>query len=126
MWPLFHFMKNTEPLKKNQEFQTIYKKGRSVADRKLVLYKLENHTAVNRLGISVSKKVGNSVVRHRIKRIVKEAYRLGEDEFLTGFDLVIVARGQAKDRSFVELKDSLWYLAGRQGILAEGPAGENR
>ena len=72
-------MKYSESLKKNRDFQQVYKRGTSKANRYLVMYVLENHDRhmENRLGISVSKKVGNSVVRHRVTRLIRESYRLG-------------------------------------------------
>ena len=64
-------MKYTESLKKNRDFQQVYKKGTSFANRYLVMYVMDNGLEINRVGISVSKKVGNSVVRHRVKRLIK-------------------------------------------------------
>ena len=75
----------TESLKNNRDFQVVYKNGKSFANKYLVMYVLENGTGCNRLGISVSKKVGNSVVRHRVKRLIKESYRLHEGIFNSGF-----------------------------------------
>ena len=74
-------MKYSESLKKNRDFQNVYKKGKSYANRYLVMYVLENDTDRNRLGISVSKKVGNSVIRHHVTRLIRESYRLQEDMF---------------------------------------------
>ena len=74
-------MKYSESLKKNRDFQNVYKKGKSYANRYLVMYVLENETDRNRLGISVSKKVGNSVIRHHVTRLIRESYRLHEDMF---------------------------------------------
>lgn len=85
-------MRFTQSLRKNRQFQEVYKKGVSRANRYLVMYVLENHQDENLLGISVSKKVGNSVVRHRVKRLVKESYRLHEDIFNSGLNIVITAR----------------------------------
>ena len=65
----------------------------------------------NRLGISVSKKVGNSVVRHRLTRLIRESYRLNEMEFDNSLDIVVVARPQAKDRSYQEIESALMHLA---------------
>ena len=65
-------MKYSESLKKNKDFQYIYRKGKSYANKYLVMYVLENGTSQNRLGISVSKKVGNSIVRHRLTRLIRE------------------------------------------------------
>ena len=76
-------MKYSESLKKNRDFQNVYKKGKSYANRYLVMYVLKNDTERNRLGISVSKKVGNSVIRHHVTRLIRESYRLQEGTFLT-------------------------------------------
>ena len=72
-------MKYSESLKKNKDFQTVYKTGKSLANHYLVMYLLPNELNRNRLGISVSKKVGNSVVRHRLTRLIRESYRMSED-----------------------------------------------
>ena len=68
--------KNYDSLKKNSDFQNVYVKGKSKANRYLVMYVAQNNLSINRLGISVSKKVGNSVVRHHLTRLIREAYRL--------------------------------------------------
>ena len=72
-------MKYCVSLKKNQDFKFVYNQGKSLANKYLVIYILENGLNENRLGISVSKKVGNSVVRHHVTRLVREAYRVNED-----------------------------------------------
>ena len=82
----------TEGLKSSSDFSKVYKKGRSKANRYLVVYVLENGSTINRLGVSVSKKVGNSVYRHYFKRCVKESYRLHEKMFNSGLDIVVLAR----------------------------------
>jgi ribonuclease P protein component len=109
-------MKFSESLKKNSDFQKVYREGKSYANRFLVMYILENGTGSNRVGISVSKKVGNSIVRHRVKRLIKEAYRLHEDMFLNGLDIVVIARISAKKISYWE-ESALMHLAGLQNIL---------
>ena len=96
-------MKFSESLKKNKDFQVVYKNGKSYANRYLVLYIRENGMDKNRLGISVSKKVGNSVVRHHLTRLIRESYRLQEEHFQCGFDLVVIARAGAKERSYHSL-----------------------
>jgi len=110
---------HSESLKKNRDFQLIYKEGKSCANRYLVLYVKENGLAVNRLGISVSKKVGNSVVRHRITRLVRESYRLQEDIFNSGLDMVVIARVNAKGKSFHEISRALIHLGKLQGVIRE-------
>ena len=112
-------MQYSDSLKKNNEFQRVYRKGTSQANRYLVMYVLENKDRhmENRLGISVSKKVGNSVVRHRITRLIRESYRLNETSFRQGVDIVVVARPRAKDRSYQEIESALMHLAGRTKVL---------
>ncbi len=110
-------MKFSESLKKTRDFQNVYRNGKSYANRFLVMYVYANGSQGNRLGISVSKKVGNSVVRHRITRLVREAYRLQEDRFSSGLDIVVVARNRAKEISYAETERALLHLAGLHKIL---------
>ena len=112
-------MKYSESLKKNRDFQQVYKRGTSKANRYLVMYVLPNQHMMNRLGISVSKKVGNSVVRHRVTRLIRESYRLNERSFRQGLDIVVVARPNAKDKSYQEIESALMHLAGRMKIRRE-------
>ena len=114
-------------LKKKRDFSKVFEKGRSRADAYLVLYAdgphlcMENEagqgtfdnvreTEPSRFGISVSKKVGNSVVRHRIKRRLKEICRLHEEEFPKGYDFVIIARVRAAEADYRRLERSLTGL----------------
>ena len=112
-------MKYSESLKKNRDFQQVYKRGTSKANRYLVMYVLPNQHMMNRLGISVSKKVGNSVVRHRLTRLIRESYRLNEAEFDNSLDIVVVARPQAKDRTYQEIESALMHLAGKHCIAGK-------
>ncbi len=112
-------MKYSESLKKNQDFQHTYKNGTSHANRLLVMYVLKNQYTKNRLGISVSKKVGNSVVRHRVTRLIRESYRLNEDRFNRGLDIIVVARPMAKDKSYQEIESALMHLAGIHHIAGK-------
>mgnify|MGYP002595702748 CR=1 FL=1 len=105
--------KDAESLKKNRDFQLVYKTGTSYVNKYL-----ENQLGKNRIGISVSKKVGNSVVRHRLCRLVRESYRLHEDVFRRGFDIVVVARVSAKERTFREIESAFLHL-GRLHHLVE-------
>ena len=108
---------HSESLKKNRDFQLLYKEGRSRANRYLVLYVKENGLEKNRLGVSVSKKVGNSIVRHRITRLIRESYRLYEDMFNSGLDMVVVTRKNAVNCSCQEITSALLHLGKLQGIL---------
>ena len=110
-------MKFSESLKRSADFQKVYKEGKSYANRYLVMYVLGNQTERNRLGISVSKKVGNSVVRHRVTRLIRESYRLQEDIFNSGLDMVVIARNSAKGRSYQEIESALLHLGKLHGIL---------
>lgn len=112
-------MKFSESLKKNQDFQSVYQNGKSYANRYLVMYVKENGTEHNRLGISVSKKVGNSVVRHHLTRLIREVYRLQEDTFNSGLDVVVIARVSAKDISYRQVESSLLHLANLHHIIHE-------
>ena len=110
-------MKFSESLKRNEDFRNVYANGKSYANRYLVMYALRNQTDRNRLGISVSKKVGNSVVRHRITRLIRESYRIREEAFNSGLDVVVVARKSAKDKTCQEIESALLHLGKLHGIL---------
>lgn len=103
-------MKFSESLKKNDQFREVYKRGKSLANKYLVIYVLENNLEINRLGISVSKKVGNSVVRHHLARLIRESYRLHEDMFNSGLDIVVVARKSAADINYHDMESALLHL----------------
>lgn len=100
----------TDSIKSNLDFQKVYKNGKSYANKLLVMYVVENSTESNRLGISVSKKVGNSVVRHHLKRLIKESYRLHEAVFNSGLDIVIVARVNAKNAEYKDIESAVLHL----------------
>ena len=103
-------MNFSESLKKNSDFQYVYRNGKSYANKYLVMYVLENNSGRNRLGISVSKKVGNSVVRHYITRLLRESYRLHENIFNSGLDIVVVARNGAAGVGYTEVESALLHL----------------
>ena len=103
-------MQFSESLKKNHQFQFVYKNGKSFANKYLVMYVKENSLDINRIGISVSKKVGNSIVRHRVTRLVRESYRLHEDVFNSGLDIVVVARPGAATVGYFEIESALLHL----------------
>ena len=110
-------MKYSQSLKKNADFQTVYQCGKSFANRYLVMYVKENGLEINRIGISVSKKVGNSVVRHRVTRLVRESYRLHENVFNSGLDIVIIARNNCAQASYEEIESALLHLAKLHEII---------
>lgn len=110
-------MQFSESLKKNQQFQFVYKNGKSYANKYFIMYVKENGLGKNRIGISVSKKVGNSVVRHRVTRLVRESYRLHENIFNSGLDMVIVARPGAAFIGYEEAESALLHLGKLHQII---------
>ena len=103
-------MRFSESLKKNRDFQKVYNNGKSLANSYLVMYVMDNGLEKNRLGISVSKKVGNSIVRHRLTRLVRESYRLSEEHFRCGIDIIVIARTSGKGKDYHEIGGALIHL----------------
>lgn len=110
-------MKFSESLKKNHQFQFVYKHGKSYANKYLIMYIKENGLDINRVGVSVSKKVGNSIVRHRVTRLIRESYRLHENVFNSGLDIVIIARPSAAVIDYFETERALLHLAKLHEII---------
>jgi len=110
-------MNFSESLKKNSDFKIVYSHGKSYANKYLVMYVLENNLGKNRIGISVSKKVGNSVVRHRVTRLIRESYRLHENIFNSGLDIVVVARNSTSNAGYAEVESALLHLGKLHQIL---------
>lgn len=94
----------------NRRFRVIYGKGASTANRNLVMYSMENGTEEHRLGITVSKKIGNSVVRNRVRRWIKEAYRLHPLQKEKGYDLVFIARKGCEALDYHLIEGSVRHL----------------
>ena len=107
----------SESLKKNEQFQFVYKNGKSYANKYFIMYVKKNGLEKNRVGISVSKKVGNSVVRHRVTRLVRESYRLHESIFNSGLDIVIVGRPSAATVGYQEVESALLHLCKLHRII---------
>ena len=110
-------MQFSESLKKNHQFQFVYKNGKSYVNKYLVMYIKENGLERNRIGISVSKKVGNSVIRHRVTRLIRESYRLHESVFNSGLDIVVVARSAAAQADYEKIESALLHLAKLHKII---------
>ena len=109
-------MKFSTSLKLNHIFRRLYRSN-GQANSCLVLYARKNRTNTNRVGITVSKKLGKAVIRNRVRRRIREAYRLNEERFLPGWDIVIVARSRAVEVSFQKLTQSLLSLSEQAGIV---------
>ncbi len=110
-------MKNPVSLKNNTEFENVYRNGRSFANKLLVMYALPNQEPGLRLGISVSKKVGNSVKRHHLARLIRENVRLSEEMLKNRFDIVVVARVIAKNADYHQIESALMHLAGLHHLI---------
>lgn len=103
-------------IRKNAEFRTVYRRGRSFYNSLLVLYVYRNNSKKNRIGISVSKKVGKSVIRNRVKRLIGESYRHNCIDLKNGYDLVFIARNTSKEKSYKDIENSLVNLLNKAGL----------
>ena len=101
---------NFETLKKNSEFKSVYQAKHSYANKYIIMYILQNGTDTNRLGVSVSKKVGNSIVRHRLARLIREAFRLNVTQVTPGYDVVVIARAGLKGKGYKETESAMLHL----------------
>lgn len=113
-------MKFSSSLKLNHIFRKLYHTS-GHANGYLVLYARRNRTGGNRVGITVSKKLGKANVRNRVRRRLREVYRLNEDKFQSGWDIVVVARTRAIHAPFRKLTESYLSAAEKAGILKEQP-----
>ena len=113
-------MKFSSSLKLNHIFQRLYRSA-GQANGYLVLYARKNRTSTNRVGITVGKKLGKAHVRNRVRRRLREVYRLNEDRFQSGWDIVVVARTRSIHAPFDTLTEKYLELAGKAGILKELP-----
>lgn len=111
-------MKFSSSLKLNHIFQRLYH-SKGAADGLLVLYARKNRTECNRVGITVSKKLGKAHIRNRTRRRIREVYRLNEAKFQPGWDIVVVARSKAVDATFDKLTKSYLTLAKKLYLLVE-------
>jgi ribonuclease P protein component len=115
-------MEKTVPLKKNYEFVHIYKKGKFYAGKYITLYILKsayvkNVSGINRLGITANKKVGNSVKRNRVKRLIRESYRFYEDFVAAGLDIVFVARSNEILPEYSDISKEMKFLLKKLGVF---------
>ncbi len=112
-------MRRFPSVKKNSDFQTVYKNGKSYANKLLVMYVYETGRDETRIGISVSKKVGNSVVRHRVTRLVRESFRLHREKTNSGLDIIVVARAAAAASDYKKIESAYRHLCGLHNIIRE-------
>ena len=102
--------KDFETLKKNSDFKCIYNKKKSFANKYLIMYIDENGTDTLKLGVSVSKKVGNSIVRHRLARLIRESFRLNTSHITAGYNIVSVARASLGNAGYAETEKAMIHL----------------
>lgn len=111
-------MKKEQRIKKNPEFQQVFRHGASMANRQFVLYHLKKTEQPSfRLGLSVSKKVGNAVVRNRIKRYIRQVFLELSPDLQPDHDYIVIARKPAADLDFHQTKSSLIHVMGRSKVL---------
>jgi ribonuclease P protein component len=108
-------------LKQPHLFRRLYRRGASAADRNLVLYCRHNGQQTNRIGLTVSAKLGHAVHRNRLRRRLREIYRTQEGSFQPGWDWIVVARTHAMDATYQDLERSYLNLASRLGLLHREP-----
>jgi len=109
-------MQANNKIKKNDEFRQVYSKGKSMANKLLIIYISENNLNDVRVGFTVSKKVGNSVVRSRVKRLMKESFRLNIEKIKKGYDIIFVARTTASDSTYKEIESAMLHLLKRMNL----------
>ena len=112
-------MLKKEILRNKKEFSSIYRKGKSVPDRYVVLFVKKNNLGYNRTAFLASKKVGNSVQRNRAKRLMKESYRFLEGELRTGYDMILVARNSINGRKFSDVDFSIRNALKKLNIMGK-------
>jgi len=109
-------MKSANRLKKNSDFNVVYSKRRSMANKLLIIYITENELNNSRVGFVVSKKVGNSVIRSKVKRLMKESYRINDNRFKLGYDIIFIARAECKNSTFNEIESAIIHLMKRMKL----------
>jgi len=116
-------MRFTESLKYNRDFKWLYNRGTSIAAGYVVIYYRKTKGEKNRLGITVSKKLGNAVKRNRVRRLIKESYRLMEGSMSLGYSIVLVARTRAADCTYEQIRRDVSFLFKKSGIIPIPPKG---
>jgi ribonuclease P protein component len=104
-------MKKEYRIKANKEFQQIYKNGKSFANRQFIIYKYKNQDIDHfRIGLSVSKKIGNAVIRNRVKRYIRQVFTELKDDINDQYDYIIIARKPVAEMDFFQVKKSLIHV----------------
>ncbi len=116
-------MEFTSTIKQNYEFRRLYSKGKSCANAYLVVYCRKNRAGRSRIGYTVSNKVGHAVVRNRVRRRLREIYRLNREKMPAGYDIIIVARVRACTADYHQLEAAFLSACAQLGLLTEGDDG---
>lgn len=106
-------------LRHNREYRAVYRTGKSVANRAIVVYFARNRLNTIRAGFSVSKKIGKSVVRNRVRRLIKEAFRLHIDDIKPGYDIIFIARTGHKELKYADIERSVMDVLKRAGLYVD-------
>lgn len=109
-------MRREARLTSREDYRSVYKRGKSVANKELVLYFLKKENNGKRFGISVSKKIGSAVVRNRVKRLIKETIRRNQESIKNGYDLILIARQPAREKSFHEVEKAFIDALKKAGL----------
>ena len=110
-------MRKKNVLRNQRDFDSVYRKGKSVPSRHIVVLYRKNRLPYNRIAFLASKKVGNSVIRHHLTRLIRESYRLHEDMFNSGLDIVVIARAGAKEATYRQIEKALLHLGNLHNIV---------
>ena len=110
-------MLKKEVLRRDSDFSSIYKKGKSVGDRFVVIFSKKNNLPYNRTAFLASKKVGNAVARNRARRLMKESYRSVNDQLATGYDIIFIARNTITNSKLADVKKSIEAAARKAKLL---------
>jgi ribonuclease P protein component len=113
-------MKHTVALKQNHEFRRLYNKGKSAVSPYFAVYCRKNHRPMSRLGITTGVKLGNAVKRNRVRRRIRELYRTNEQNILSGYDIVVVARTRAIFAKYSDLEQSFRKLMKKLELTVPG------
>ena len=114
-------MKRTMTVKENYEFRRLYQKGASAVGGGMVLYCRKNRLGHNRLGVTVSTKLGHAVVRNRVRRRLREIFRLNQGGLAQGYDMILVARTRAVGAEYRELERAFLNVCGKLGLREKKP-----
>ena len=120
------FLRKSFRVKKEKDFDAIFKKGASVANRKFVVYRLENSEQHFRVGLSVSKKLGNAVTRNQIKRRIRHVLITHKDQIIENLDFVVIARKGVEEMNYTEIEKNLLHVLKLANIYQEGNESEEK